>query len=259
METIGNIMASSRLIYLILVPIIRELASVLLAVAISKDCKARGNGSGALWGLFTLLSPVLAGIIYCVYSRFLTKRDGKTDQDKKQIKKSKKLTVWAILVYIIALILAIVCIITTAASGIASIVADDGTNINSFMYDEYYDMNGVKYDEPEKVILYDKQGNSYHIDESPNGWNYDTYFDQNGTECDLDLCYISKDGYLYYDKDSKLQNDDGLLTYEYDKIYIDENGNEYKKIGECAFFDVNGRIINRYYIGRHIGNYYAFE
>lgn len=251
--------ASSRIIYLILVPLLREFAGVLLAIAISKDCKARGNGSGALWGLFTLIAPAMAGIIYGVYSRILEKRQPKTDKDKKKVKRSRKLTIWAIFVYVVAILVAGIAFITTVASGAAMFINEDGSSPYSFNSKEYYDMKGNVYDNEYKVVLYDKQGNSYHIDESPNGWNYDTYFDQNATEYDIDLCYISKDGYFYYDKDSKLQNDDGLLTYEYDKIYLDENANEYKKIGECAFFDKYGKVVNRYYLGRHVGNYYAFE
>ena len=120
MNTVDAINMSSRLVYIILVPVIRELAGVLLAVAISKDCKARDNGSGALWGVFTLITPLLSGIIYCIYSRFLTKRDAKTQKDKRMAKASIRLTVCAVITYIIALIIAVSAIITGVASGIAS-------------------------------------------------------------------------------------------------------------------------------------------
>lgn len=125
MNTVEAINLSSSVIRLILVPVFRELAGVLLAVAISKDCKARDNGSGALWGIFTLICPALAGIIYCIYSRFLVKREAKTDRDKKKIRTSRKLTVWAVLVYIVALIIAVITIITSTASGIASSIMND--------------------------------------------------------------------------------------------------------------------------------------
>lgn len=128
MNTVEAINLSSSVIRLILVPVFRELAGVLLAVAISKDCKARDNGSGALWGIFTLIFPAFSGIIYLIYSRFLVKREAKTDRDKKKIRTSRKLTVWAVLVYIVALIIAVITIITSTASGIASsIMNDDNT------------------------------------------------------------------------------------------------------------------------------------
>ena len=257
MNTVDAINLSSSAIYIILVPILREFAGVLLAIAISKDCKARDNGSGALWGLFTLIAPAFAGIIYCLYSRFLVKRDAKTDRDKKKIKASRRLTVWAVLVYIIALVIAVFAIITITASGIASSINNDGTNINSLMYDEYYDMNGVKYDEGEQVILYDKEGNAYHIAESPNGWNYYPYFDEKGNEYSLEQCYISKDGYFYYDKNNELTDSDEL--YLYDKTFYDTEGNEYKAIGFYAFFDKDGKIVINHNSSHTIVNEYAFE
>lgn len=140
METIEAINLSSNAIRLILVPVIRELAGVLLAIAISKDCKARDNGSGALCGIFTLICPALAGIIYCIYSRFLVKREAKTDSDKKKIRTSKKLTISAVFVYIVALVLAVFSIITSAASGIASSIKnDDNTKTTDILISSVYD------------------------------------------------------------------------------------------------------------------------
>ncbi len=119
MNTIEAIYASGRIVQLILVPVFREIAAVLLAVAITKDCKARDNGSGALWGLFTLLAPILSGIIYAIYSRALVDRKGKTEKDKKNIKISKWLTFLAVCTYILSIIIAIVAVIATIASEIA--------------------------------------------------------------------------------------------------------------------------------------------
>ena len=48
MNVNDTVLISSKVVQLILVPILRELAAVLLAIAISKDCKARDNGSGTL-------------------------------------------------------------------------------------------------------------------------------------------------------------------------------------------------------------------
>ncbi|MGN0458967.1 MAG: hypothetical protein ACI4IL_08365 [Eubacterium sp.] len=257
MNTVEAINISSSVIRLILVPVFREFSAVLLAIAISKDCKARDNGSGVLWGLFTLFFPAFAGIIYCIYSRFLVKREVKTDKDKKKIKTSRRLTAWAILVYIVALVIAVIALITGAASGIASSIKNDGTNINSLMYDEYYDMNGVRYDEGEQVILYDKEGKAYHISESPNGWNYYAYFDEKGNEYLLDQCYISKDGYFYYDKNNELTDSEEL--YLYDKTFYDNKDIEYKSIGNYAFFDKDGKIVINHSASHTTVNEYAFE
>lgn len=257
MNTTEAINLSSRAIYIILVPVLRELAGVILAIAISKDCKARNNGSGALWGVFTLFFPAFAGIIYCIYSRFLAKRDAKTDADRKKIKTSRRLTIVAVLVYIAAFMIAVIAIITGVASGIASSIDNEATNINSLMYSEYYDMNGVKYDEGEQVILYDKEGNAYHIAESSNGWNHYPYFDEKGNEYLLDQCYISKDGYFYYDKNNELT--DSKELYFYDKTFYDKDGNEYKPIGFYAFFDKDGKIVINHSASHGSVNEYAFD
>lgn len=260
MNNIENIFLSSEIIYLILIPILRELAGILLAIAISKDCKARNNGSGALWGLFTLIMPAIAGILYYVYSRLLVKRKGKTNKDKKKIKQSRKLTISAIIIYIFAIILAIVCIVTGVASGIATYLTNDEISINALSYDEYYDMNGKKYDNARDVVLYDKAGNSYHIDEDPDGWNYYPYYDEMGNKYDLDKCYISKDGYLFYDKDDSLIADEhSLFVKEYEMVFHDNDGNEYKLIGNYAFFDKNDKIIINHMGRRGYMNIYAFE
>lgn len=85
MNVNDTVLISSKVVQLILVPILRELAAVLLAIAISKDCKARDNGSGTLWGVFTILSPTLSGLIYLVYSRFVVKRKPQSDKDKEAL------------------------------------------------------------------------------------------------------------------------------------------------------------------------------
>lgn len=259
MEILQTIFASSRIIYLILVPALRGISGILFAFAISKDCKSRDNGSSALWGLFALISPMLAGIIYFIYSRFLVSRKPQTIKDKKHAIKSKLLIIWAVLFYISALIIGGVSFMTSAASGIAAIISDDGTQINSYKYDEYYDMNGRKYEKGEDVILYDTEGKSYHIEEDPDGWNYYPYFDENGKSYDLDKSYISKEGFFYFDEnDSLIPDRDGMFVFEYDKIFHDEEGNEYRKIGNFAFFDKDGKVVTNHPSGHTSINEYAF-
>ena len=114
MNVNDTVLISSKVVQLILVPILRELAAVLLAIAISKDCKARDNGSGTLWGVFT---------IYLVYSRFVVKRKPQSDKDKRSARSSVKLTAFAILIYFIALLIAIVAIITGTATQVIHILS----------------------------------------------------------------------------------------------------------------------------------------
>ncbi|MCM1115553.1 MAG: hypothetical protein NC397_08675 [Clostridium sp.] len=250
MSLVESIYMSGRIVYVILVPVFRELSAVLLAFAISKDCKARDNGSGALWGLFTLITPVLSGIIYFIYSRLLVKRKAKTPDDNKKIKSSYRLTAAAILMYIISLVIAVTAIVTTLASGTALLSDEEniGNNLENLLEAEYYDRNGIRYDSGEAVILYDKDGNKYHYAESPNGFNYFTYFDDNGNEYDIEYCYISKDGYFYYDESNALEDSDDL--WYYDKHFYDRDGNEYAHIDDYAYWDEDGNICV-VYMGTH--------
>lgn len=119
MEFIESIYASGRIVYLILVPILREISAVLFAFAISKDCKARDNGSGVLWGIFTLITPFVSGIIYFIYSRILVKRKAKTRDDEKDIKRAYKFTIAGVIIYTLSIITAVLAIIASLASGIA--------------------------------------------------------------------------------------------------------------------------------------------
>lgn len=246
MNLIESIYASGKVMYLILFPVLREISAVLLAVAIAKDCKARNNGSSALWGVFTLFTPTLSGIIYFIYSRLLVKRKAKNPNAKKKAKSAYKLTAAAIAIYILSLIFAVVAIVASYASQIT--LSSEYDNIKEeFMpsfTEEYYDRDGVKYDNGEDVILYDKNGNQYHYDLSPDGFNYYTYFDQNGNEYNIEYCYISSDGYFYYDYDNQLKDSDDL--WYYDKHFYDSNGNEYAHIDNYAFWDKDGNIYIQY-------------
>ncbi len=125
MDTLSAISISGRLATMVFVPLLRQIAAVFLAVAIAKDCKARDNGSSLYWAIFTLLFPIFSGFVYLAYSRFFTHRQGKTEKDLKNIKTAKRLTACSIFTYFIALVMAIVALITTASSYFAEAVKKD--------------------------------------------------------------------------------------------------------------------------------------
>lgn len=233
MSLIETVFTSGYIGWVIIVPILRAAASIFAALAVSKDSKARNNGSSILWGLAILLSPVLFGIIYFVYSRFLSESKPDTIKDKKYAKQSKRLFILAVFTYLVMAAMLIISIILIASSGIAGIESGD-------FIPQYYDINGIEYDKAQQVPLYDEEGNTYKIAKSDDGINYYPYFDQNGVEYDLDKTYISQDGYFYYDKDNELIETDELFYY--DKHFYDEKGNIYAKIDECAYWDGDGNI-----------------
>lgn len=132
MDTLTSIFISGRLIHIILVPVLRQIAALLLAVAIAKDCKARDNGSSLYWGIFTFIMPFFAGIVYLAYSRFFTHRKGKTEKDLKDIRKSYRLAGCSVFIYFIALVLAIIAVITVASSYFAEAAKNDFDFENMF-------------------------------------------------------------------------------------------------------------------------------
>lgn len=241
-----TIYASGKVVSIILVPVLRELAAVLLAFAISKDCKARDNGSGILWGIFTLIAPIFSGVVYLIYSRFLVKRNAKSLEAKKKIKIARRLTIAAVSIYVLSFIIAVVAFVTNIASGIALHSGDDSKGVFSALLEEeeLYDRNGIRYDNEEEVPVYDQDGNEYHYVKSPNGINNYTYFDENDNEYDMQYCYISKDGYFYYDKNDLLEDSKDLFYY--DKHFYDSSGNEYAHIDDYVFWDKEGNIRIQY-------------
>lgn len=247
MNLIETVFATGSIGWIFLVPILRAAASIFLALAVSRDSKARSNGSSALWGLAILLMPMLFGIIYFIYSRFLCEAKPDTPVDKKYAKQSKRLCILAVFTYFVMAAVLVVSIILLVSSGIAGIESGD-------LIPHYYDMNGVEYEEPSQVPLYDREGNVYTVAESENGINYYPYFDRNGVEYDLDKTYISEDGYFYYDENNELQAMNEL--YYYDKHYYDDEGNLYAKIDDYAYWDDDGKICIVYLGARER---YAFE
>lgn len=233
MEAANTIAISSLSVYLILIPVMRTVASILLAVAVSKDCKARGGDRALFWSICTFLVPLAFGIIYLINSRAVQKSP--INPDKKKAKSAIHLTVFAIIIYIITLALSAAAIVSGAASGIYILLNDDG----------------------ESVVLYDKNGNSYHIEKSEDGFNFYPYVDEQGNEYSPTDCFISKDGYFYYDPNDELEESKDLFYY--DKTFYDKDGNEYRAIGNYAFFDKDGKIVVNYNAYHSLVNEYAFE
>ncbi len=233
MEAANTIAISSLSVYLILIPVMRTVASILLAVAVSRDCKVRGGDRALFWSICTFLVPLAFGIIYLINSRAIQKSP--INPDKKKAKSAIYLTVFAIIIYIITLALSAAAIVSGAASGIYILLNDDG----------------------ESVVLYDKNGNSYHIEKSEDGFNFYPYVDEQGNEYSPTDCFISKDGYFYYDPNDELEESKDLFYY--DKTFYDKDGNEYRAIGNYAFFDKDGKIVVNYNAYHSLVNEYAFE
>lgn len=115
MSVIESVLISANLGKIIIVPILRILASIFFAISISQDSKARKIGSYKLWGLCTFIFPVLFALIYFIYSRFLCDKDIKIHSSKK----SKIFFILALFTYLIMITAFIIFTIITVSSGFA--------------------------------------------------------------------------------------------------------------------------------------------
>lgn len=107
----------------IIVPVLRVIASILFAVAISKDCKSRTNASSTLWGILTLIFPVLFGIIYFVYSRFFIEKSPDSYVDKKLSKSSKIYFSLAVIFYAAMVTSFVIFSVVAVSSSISDMIA----------------------------------------------------------------------------------------------------------------------------------------
>lgn len=240
MDTLETIFSTGGAAYLIIVPILRELSAILLAIAISKDYKARYNKRNIMWGLLSLLSPVLIGIIYFIFSKVINTGEIKNTNNKKAIKSAKKITILAIIMYIVSFVLCVVSISAIIGTEFASQITDNG----SLIFNNYYDINGNEYEKATDVPLFDKEGNKYVINKAPTGINWYAYFDESGNQYEFEDSYISEDGYFYYDNEHKLKHNGRIVTT--DTIFYDESGNKYVPIGQYAYFTDDGKIIHKF-------------
>lgn len=106
----------------IIIPILRFIASVFFAVAISRDCKNRTNASSTLWGIVTLIFPALSGIVYFIYSRFLVEKSPESQRNQKIDKSSKVFFALAVITYAIMITAFIIFTIVSVSSSVAQAV-----------------------------------------------------------------------------------------------------------------------------------------
>lgn len=99
----------------------------------------------------------------------------------------------------------------------------------------FYDRNGQKYSKEEDVKYYDASGNVYHKtmveDFMPEFVN-----DKTGESYSGFMCYISEDGYLFYDPDNTLKRVKGSLN-----TYTDSSGKEYYDMSTITW-DSSGNL-----------------
>ena len=196
--------------YSIAVPLLRFIATLLMALSTYKLLKARGDKYKWAWILaMFILSPVLVRIAYEIFRRFIVK------SDVKHAKGSTACLLGSVAVYVLSLILVVAAVISMGFGFIRSVIM--GEPLTTF-----YDRQGNQYEYVSDVVYYDEAGNIYTRHTAL--FRADTITDQNGNSYDLSKCYISEDGYFFYDEKNILR------TYENDRYYCTD--------GETVYFDL---------------------
>ena len=248
---------------------------ILLAAAINKDCLVKGIAKKNTYVALVVVFPITVGIVYaCTRNKAerlrLQHSDfddndscqeafdyslAKTDIDKKinsLIKSSKKLFIWAVLVFILYI----------AAACLSPV--PDKTDMTTTTYDIIqYDRNGDAYFFNQKVKYFDKEGTTYVLSE-----NRDYFVNaQTGKKFVYYFCFVDKDGYLVCFNPETFSDDYFEEPY-YQNIgfcYSDSQGNLYYKASEVRWdregvmYDPNNQVIEFAYRQSVRNNYESIE
>lgn len=255
--------------------------NALVAVAINVDAKARDLKNATVYSVLAFFFPLIVGIVYGVTRNNAQKNDhpklcqscnitvdtnayacpkcGNTNlalwanpNADSQMKKSVKIFIVAVVIYVIGAI-------TASGVAISSFmdIANDpegfDSQVDEFInrldeaddyYDldddlDYYDKNGNSYDDLEDVLYYDKNGNTYKYYFNI-GENSKEYFVNTKTQEQLSSsnCFVDEQGFFVYINDTSVlkQSDDDYV------MYYDKDGKAFY-LASYVVWDSNGNII----------------
>lgn len=208
--------------YLILVPVLHGIASLFMAVSIYKLLKARGDNHKFLWMLAVWASPIGTRVCFEIYRRFM---------NPKKIGKVKRsvLSFWiSVGFFLLSVFFATASIVSLGAGIIKSEI--DGEPLSIF-----YDVYGNEYEYTGDVPLYDQQGNKYTY--QAEWFTIGNYVTENGEILDGNCCYLSEDGWFYYDKNNELKQSEKLY---YD--YYTDGEKLYYALGKHVYWERDGSI-----------------
>lgn len=200
--------------YAVGVPILRALATLFMVISTYKLLRLRDDSHKALWVIGIIIFPIVGRITYEIYRRFIY--IDKKDESRLNKRSSNRFLLFSILLYVVALILSAVSLVSFGVGFIKSYI--DGDPVNG-----YYDVHGTEYFFYTDVPLFDEDGNKYFY-EKDFGFEIGDYVDEDGNVYENENSFLSEDGYFYYDKDD-------ILT-----PYRDEYG--YFTDGETIYYDL---------------------
>ena len=213
--------------YLIIVPVLRSLAILFMVISTYKLLKARQDNHKFLWVVAICFSPIIARIAFEVYRRWISKKE------TVRVKGSTPFLITSIIAFVLSAILMIVSVISMGIDYIKSEI--DGEPLATF-----YDVHGNEYHDLYDVPLYDKQGNIYIHEDA--WFTAGSYTDQNGKSYDGDYCYLSEDGYFYFDENEELKpykdsydyytDGETIYYYLFNRVYWENDGTIYEKSGK---------------------------
>lgn len=222
-----ELFATGAMGYLILVPVLRLLAILFMVISTYKLLKARQDHHKFLWIVAICFSPMIARIAYEIYRHWIS---------RKEFAKAKGSTFFlmsSILAFVLSGVLMVVSIFSMGVGYLKS-------EINGEPLATFYDVHGNTYDDLYDVPLYDKQGNKYTHEST--WFTAGSYIDQNGRSYDGDYCYLSEDGYFYFDEKEELIPYDDSYDYYTDgetiyyslfhRVYWEKDGTIYEESGK---------------------------
>lgn len=288
----------------ILFSLMNILSVVFLMFYINNTAKLKNQDIGAGWYIGAFFFPLITAIVFISESK---KFPGETTKvcyqcgdrypenftmctrclidlpainktNKEKQKKSAKhfgAAFWCVTV------ISLVAIIAAIGTGIywGIDIAEDILSVNRIGVENeagdivYYDKKGNSYENAEDVLLYDENGEVYkyvtkEIEDYDGSFYEDWFFvDSKGKEYQVYDCYVTSEGWFYYDEDYELYMDYSDIEYEeelsedasfseiiddmmselddykyYNDIYLDDEGNVYY-YAETASWNEKGEII----------------
>lgn len=221
--------------YLVIIPVLRFLAALFMAFSTYKLLRARQDKHKFIWILAIVFSPILARCAYEVYCKLIVKKD------TKAVKGSTSFFIISIAAFVLSAILTVISVVFIGVGYIKS-------EINGEPLATFFDAHGNEYDDFYEVPLYDQEGNTYLYESA--WFTAGNYIDQNGKTYDGDYCYLSEDGYFYFDADDQLKpykdfdyytDGETIFYYLFNRVYWEEDGTIYEVSGRfhLKLFDLN--------------------
>ena len=231
-------------------PVLKIIASILMSLSVYRHAKSNNISRQGLWAVIAFGFPVLGRLAYCIYHRFIRKKNTEYLFEQSVPTNNRKGAILCVLSLLLSCVAGIITVAAVSTIGFAVVksVVDD----EPLWEHTCYDVHGNQYRDIYEVPLYDREGNVYSYE--PEWIVAGNYIDQNSNQFNEDYCYLDSDGYFVYNETEFVPckkcwcdyyyDSDGNKYYQLDgfSIYWDENGNIFESQGRTTIqlFDETG-------------------